>query len=165
MVLINPRLGDRVLASNTDETLGDYHNQLNETAKANASSSTTTKKKNKSSDDDEDAEEENEAMKSSAAKWKFYEAKANDEAYKTGHRIVITHTKNVKNIAWHAKGDYFCTVLDDKNSSNSVIMHQLSRQKSVKPFAKMNGIVQQVAFHPSKPVLFVAVRSLQLDSL
>ena len=74
---------------------------------------------------------------------------------------IITRTflnqKPVKNIAWHPKGDYFSTVLDDKNSSNSVIMHQLSRQKSVKPFAKMNGIVQQAVFHPTKPIIFVAV--------
>jgi len=60
-------------------------------------------------------------------------------------------------LAWHPKGDYFATVLDDKNSNSSVIMHQLSRTKSVRPFAKMSGIVQQVAFHPSKPILFVAV--------
>lgn len=36
-------------------------------------------------------------------------------------------------------------------------MHQLGKQKSVRPFAKMNGIVQQVVFHPFKPILFVAV--------
>ena len=65
--------------------------------------------------------------------------------------------KTVKNISWHPKGDYFSTVLDDKNSNSAVIMHQLSKQKSVRPFAKMNGIVQQVVFHPFKPLMFVAV--------
>jgi WD40 repeat protein len=68
--------------------------------------------------------------------------------------------KIVKNLSWHPKGDYFASVLDDKNSNSSVIMHQLSRQKSVRPFAKMKGIVQQVLFHPFKPILFVAVSSL-----
>jgi len=41
-------------------------------------------------------------------------------------------------------------------------MHQMSKQKSVRPFAKMNGIVQQVVFHPFKPILFVAVRIINL---
>lgn len=43
-------------------------------------------------------------------------------------------------------------------------MHQLSKQKSVRPFAKMNGIVQQVVFHPLKPIIFVAV-SLRINNL
>jgi ribosome biogenesis protein ERB1 len=63
----------------------------------------------------------------------------------------------VKNAAWHFKGDYFVSVLDDKTSNNTVIIHQLSKQKSITPFAKMKGIVQQVKFHPIKPILFVAV--------
>ena len=64
----------------------------------------------------------------------------------------------MKNVAWHPKGDYFVSVLDEKNSNTAVIMHQLSKAKSVRPFAKMNGHVQQVLFHPVKPILFVAVR-------
>ena len=60
-------------------------------------------------------------------------------------------------MSWHPKGDYFVSVLDDKNSNSGVIMHQLSNHKSVRPFAKMKGLVQQVLFHPQKPILFVAV--------
>jgi ribosome biogenesis protein ERB1 len=77
--------------------------------------------------------------------------------YNIGYRIALTYKKVVKNVAWHPRGDYFSTVLED-NSNSSVIMNQLSRQKSVRPFAKMTGLVQQVVFHPNKPILFVAVR-------
>lgn len=66
----------------------------------------------------------------------------------------------MKNVAWHSKGDYFVSVLDEKNSNSAVIMNQLSQTKSVRPFAKMNGIVQQVLFHPQKPILFVAVNKI-----
>lgn len=90
--------------------------------------------------------------------WHFYEEKKNDALHQIGYRIKLTHQKNVKNFSWHPKSDYFATVLDLKNSNNSVIMHQMSRQKSVRPFAKMTGAVQQVVFHPFKPVLFVATQ-------
>lgn len=138
VVIMNPKVGDKVLVSNTDSTLEEYHQQWLDTSKSNAN-------------------EDGDSESSLPGKWKFYQEKANDEQYKLGFRVAITLQKPVKNIAWHPKGDYFSTVLDDKNSSNSVIMHQLSRQKSVRPFAKMNGIVQQAVFHPSKPIIFVAV--------
>ncbi len=64
----------------------------------------------------------------------------------------------MKFFAWHQKGDYFATVVDDKTSTNnSVMIHQLSKQKSLIPFQKLKGLVQQVKFHPSKPIFFVAV--------
>ena len=130
IIIINPKLGDRVLSSNTDAKLVEYRKQL---------------------------EEQKEENTDSPCKWHFYEEKKNDPLYQQGYRIRLTHQKEIKNFAWHTKGDYMASVLDVKNSNTSVIMHQLSKQKSVRPFAKMTGSVQQVAFHPFKPILFVAV--------
>jgi ribosome biogenesis protein ERB1 len=43
-----------------------------------------------------------------------------------------------------------------------VWIHQVSRRHSQAPFKKIKGSVQLVLFHPSKPHLFVAVRSLAI---
>ena len=143
MLLINPKVGDKVICSNTDAKLDEYRVLLSETAEKEA----TAKK----------ADDEAASSSSSPCIWTFYEDKKNDENYAQGYRVKLSHQKPIKNMAWHPKGDYFSTVLDAKNSNSSVIMHQLSRQKSVRPFSKMTGSVQQVTFHPTKPILFVAV--------
>ena len=137
-MLINPKLGDKVLCSSADAKLNEYRVSLLEQLKQ----------------DDSNKED---ATSGSPCTWTFYEDKKNDEFYKMGYRLKLTHQKQIKNFAWHAKGDYMASVLDVKNSNSSVIMHQMSRQKSVRPFTKMTGSVQQVAFHPFKPILFVAV--------
>jgi ribosome biogenesis protein ERB1 len=166
LIIVNPRVGDKVIASNTDSKLSTYRRSLIETE--NEMSKPSDDNQNENIDAGEDGEQENGSKKDktnkggSPVKWKFYENDkkgntASDE-YKIGHRIALKHQKPIKNITWHPKGDYFVTVLDDKNSNSAVIMHQLSRQKSVRPFAKMSGIVQQVVFHPTKPVLFVATQ-------
>ncbi|CAF0970525.1 unnamed protein product [Brachionus calyciflorus] len=148
VMIVNPKCGDKVLSSNTDSKLADYsslHEQNDNSAKGNES-------------DDESEDKKKSETKKPPCTWKFFHDKKNDPNFKAGFRIQLTHQKPVKNVSWHPKGDYFATVLDDKNSNSAVIMHQLSKQKSVRPFAKMNGIVQQVVFHPFKPLLFVATQ-------
>lgn len=142
IIIINPKLGDRIISSNTDSKMSEYNSAFEQNEKVN--------QKGETSKDDN-------SKNSSPCTWKFYPEKKNDELYNQGYRLELTHQKVIKNLTWHPRSDYFATVLDDKNSNSSVIMHQLSKQKSVRPFAKMNGIVQQVVFHPSKPILFVAV--------
>lgn len=74
MVIINPRVGDKVTVSSTDSTLEEYHQQWVESSKANKN-------------------EDGESEASAPAKWKFYEEKANNEHYKLGFRIAITLQK------------------------------------------------------------------------
>eukprot|EP00041_Stephanoeca_diplocostata_P029441 m.868453 g.868453 ORF g.868453 m.868453 type:complete len:912 (-) comp23562_c0_seq9:224-2959(-) len=73
-------------------------------------------------------------------------------------RFVVPHTKFIKQIAWHAKGNYFSTVQPD-GVSDSVMVHSLLRQYSQNPFKKKGRDVQCVAFHPSKPFFFVATKT------
>ncbi|CAO1615846.1 unnamed protein product [Jaminaea pallidilutea] len=72
----------------------------------------------------------------------------------------ITFTGTPKQVTWHAKGDYFATVASDGGAQSSVLIHQLSRQRSQAPFRKASkgSSVQKVAFHPNKPHLFVATQ-------
>ena len=62
-------------------------------------------------------------------------------------------------MTWHVKGDYFASTMP-KGNTKSVLIHQLSKQRSQNPFTKSKGLVQCVQFHPIRPFLFVAVSSI-----
>lgn len=74
-----------------------------------------------------------------------------------GVRLALQHFKDVSQVTWHGRGDYFATVMPE-GLNRSVLIHQLSRRRSQLPFAKSKGLVQRVLFHPSKPCLFVATQ-------
>ncbi|KZC15138.1 Ribosome biogenesis protein BOP1 like protein [Dufourea novaeangliae] len=74
-----------------------------------------------------------------------------------GIRIVLSHFKIVKQVTWHGKGDYFATVMPD-GQNRSVLINQLSKQRSQLPFTKAKGLIQCVLFHPIRPYLFVATQ-------
>eukprot|EP00455_Lapot_gusevi_P025587 TRINITY_DN2697_c0_g1_i5.p1 TRINITY_DN2697_c0_g1~~TRINITY_DN2697_c0_g1_i5.p1 ORF type:complete len:347 (-),score=100.57 TRINITY_DN2697_c0_g1_i5:24-1064(-) len=68
--------------------------------------------------------------------------------------LVIDVDKQLKSISWHNKGDYLASVTDGV-SANSVLIHRLSKKQTQAPFTRSKGIVSQVVFHPSKPVIFI----------
>ncbi|XP_063927142.1 ribosome biogenesis protein BOP1 homolog [Zophobas morio] len=74
-----------------------------------------------------------------------------------GVRITLKHFKEVSQVTWHGKGDYFATVMPD-GLNRSVLINQISRRRSQLPFTKSKGLVQCVLFHPTKPFLFVATQ-------
>ncbi|VDO99024.1 unnamed protein product [Soboliphyme baturini] len=87
--------------------------------------------------------------------------------------VLAVFVRNVKQVTWHAKGDYFAAVMPDGGSS-SVVVHQLSKLKfqvvNVSlflrfyhrafqyPFSKNKGFVQKIIFHPLRPYFFVATQ-------
>nr|XP_029722419.1 ribosome biogenesis protein BOP1 homolog [Aedes albopictus] len=77
-----------------------------------------------------------------------------DEERRSGVRIVINHFKEIKQVTWHGRGDYFATVMPEA-ANRSVLIHQLSKRRSQFPFSKSKGLIQCVLFHPVKPCLFV----------
>ncbi|KAL1114975.1 hypothetical protein AAG570_007798 [Ranatra chinensis] len=87
----------------------------------------------------------------SAVSWKQSEG----TEWENNIRIIIHHFKQVKKVTWHAKGDYFATVMPG-GENRSVVVHQLSKRKSQFPFSKCKGLVQSVLFHPTRPLFFVA---------
>nr|NVI69944.1 putative ribosome biogenesis protein BOP1 homolog [Cucujiformia] len=90
---------------------------------------------------------------SSAVQWDI----PDDEMYSAGVRIILKHFKEVTQITWHGKGDYFASVMPD-GANKSVLISQISRRRSQLPFTKAKGLVQCVLFHPTKPCLFVATQ-------
>ncbi|KAI0244596.1 Ribosome biogenesis protein erb1 [Massospora cicadina] len=69
-----------------------------------------------------------------------------------------------------SQGDYFATVAP-KDGASAILIHQLTKRQSQRPFRKLKGAVQKVAFHPTRPHFviatqrFVRVYNLQLQSL
>ncbi|KAF1336193.1 Ribosome biogenesis protein bop1-like, partial [Globisporangium splendens] len=121
--------------------------------------------------DEADATIEPEAMKKKLpVSWRFYSGtkdkhKNADKAPRpwlerrvgTGIRVVLHHTSDVKDIAWHYKGDYLSTMTPAAGAS-AVLIHQISKRKTQNPFSKSVGQVQAVLFHPSKPFFFHATQ-------
>ncbi len=69
--------------------------------------------------------------------------------------VSVRHSNQVKRLAWHARGDYVVTVSPGA-PVGSVIIHQVSKRASACPFRKDKGAAQAAAFHPTKPLLYVA---------
>lgn len=88
-----------------------------------------------------------------AVKWDNKDLKA----YPKGTLVCVSHFKTLSKVTWHAKGDYFATLVPD-GDNRSVIIHQLSKWRSQLPFTKSKGLVQSVLFHPIRPYLFVATQ-------
>lgn len=83
----------------------------------------------------------------------------------THHSAGLAFLQPVAQVTWHARGDYLAVVLAAQGHTQ-VLIHQLSRRRSQSPFRRSHGQVQRVAFHPSRPFLFVASqRSVRLYHL
>lgn len=104
---------------------------------------------------DEMFETSNEAATDSVASEWITISPTEKEDWAKGHRVVIKHRHEVKQVTWHAKGDYFAAVIPN-GGNRSVIIHQLSKKRSQIPFSKSNGIIKCVLFHPTRPLFCVA---------
>nr|NVI69943.1 putative ribosome biogenesis protein BOP1 homolog [Cucujiformia] len=80
-----------------------------------------------------------------------------DDLNRRGVRLMLTHFKEVTQVTWHGKGDYFATVMPD-GQNRSVLISQISQRRSQLPLSKSKGLIQCVLFHPTKPCLFVATQ-------
>ncbi|KAK0731780.1 NUC169 domain-containing protein [Lasiosphaeris hirsuta] len=87
------------------------------------------------------------------AKWARPGTKLEDD----GVLIRITVRSTVKVISWHRRGDHFTTV-SPSGQRSSVAIHTLSKHLTQIPFRKLSGLAQTAAFHPSRPLFFVATQ-------
>jgi len=72
-----------------------------------------------------------------------------------GEAVVISHPRLIKQISWHAKGDYCATVCPGAGPK-TVLIHQLSGARTQAPFKKGKGRVEAISFHPTKPFFVLA---------
>lgn len=92
-------------------------------------------------------------MEQKAVHWSL----ASKEQFPHGPCIIINHPKEVKKVTWHAKGDYFASLMPDAGNK-AIVIHQLSQYRSQIPFQKLKGNVQSILFHPLRPFFFVATQ-------
>ncbi|PSC76374.1 ribosome biogenesis BOP1-like protein [Micractinium conductrix] len=71
--------------------------------------------------------------------------------------VVVQHKFSIRQVTWHARGDYFASVAPTGNTQ-AVLVHQLSRGATQNPFRKNRGRVVRVLFHPTKSFFFVATQ-------
>ncbi len=83
--------------------------------------------------------------------------------HKKGVRIAIEHDGLIKELQWHKKGNYLsCVSLNCSSKANTVVIHNLTSKKSMKPFGGKllqtgSGVsVVSAAFHPRKAQFFIA---------
>lgn len=56
-------------------------------------------------------------------------AKANESQQKRGIRLVITHSREIQQLAWHYKGTYLAAVLPG-SSPDAVCIHSFIKQQT-----------------------------------
>ncbi|CAJ1402027.1 unnamed protein product [Effrenium voratum] len=112
-------------------------------------------------------DEEPTGAKARAVRWRRVEPDTPQHAM--GCRLSIATDGDVQYLVWHHKGNYCAAVSPKaKATSNQCIIHALTQQKSMRPFARLRGgqQVQSCAFHPSKPHFMVAtMRSVRIYDL
>jgi ribosome biogenesis protein ERB1 len=74
-----------------------------------------------------------------------------------GILLTLTVRSPVKALTWHRRGDYLATVAP-AGQSHAVAIHTLSKHLTQLPFRKLRGLPQTAAFHPLKPIFFVATQ-------
>jgi len=62
-------------------------------------------------------------------------------------------------VVWHIKGDYFSTIASHTQTAKQVLVHCLSKSKSLAVLGKFKGLVEAIEFHPTEPLFFVATRT------
>lgn len=123
------------------------------------------KEKTNIGDDDEQDEE---IIKSKSIKnrskvlimWKFFRQSTDKKYRDQGILMRIDHLMAVTQITWHSAGDYFATLSPDANN-DGIIVHQLSRRHSMKPFKKRfehkGQKVVRVLFHPTRHFFYMVL--------
>lgn len=89
-----------------------------------------------------------------AVQWEYLQE---GDLHDQGVLVVLHHFKEVKQVQWHAKGDYlFCLMPEGEN--RSILIHLLSRGRSQTPFNRSRGLIQAACFHPTRPLFIVATQ-------
>jgi len=76
----------------------------------------------------------------------------------SGRRIRIKHPHFVNGFHFRPSGSHIVAMVAG-GGKQQVVIHNVGEQKSMSPFKSQDGLVQSVAFHPTRPHLYVARQS------
>mmetsp|Transcript_20999 Transcript_20999/g.33661 ORF Transcript_20999/g.33661 Transcript_20999/m.33661 type:complete len:238 (-) Transcript_20999:1972-2685(-) len=71
--------------------------------------------------------------------------------------VCISMLNYLSGIRWHHNGDYFATFRSERERA-ALVIHRFTKFESQIPFSKSIGSIQDVAWHPRKPLLYVACK-------
>ncbi|KAJ1951990.1 Ribosome biogenesis protein erb1, partial [Dispira parvispora] len=79
--------------------------------------------------------------------------------------VIVQHTRPVRQVVWHHKGDYFSTVCTiergNLQAGSAVLIHSVTKFRTQRPIRRTKGgPAQQVQFHPTQPWFIVATQRL-----
>lgn len=93
-------------------------------------------------------------------RWKFYRQSSEKKYRDLGIIMSIRHLQPVTQLSWHNKGDYFSSLCPEANN-DGIVVHQLSRRHSMKPFKKRfrhkGQKVIRVMFHPTRHFFYMVM--------
>ena len=92
-------------------------------------------------------------QKGAAGKW----TRPTEKQQADGVFLRVSVRSTVKVIEWHRRGEYFVTV-SPQGQRSAIAMHTLSKHLTQLPFRRLKGLPQAAKFHPTKPILFVAMQ-------
>lgn len=73
--------------------------------------------------------------------------------------ICLSTLHSLSGVDWHSAGDYFATFTEE-NISSALIIHRFSNLRSQTVFSKSVGNIQQIRWHPKKPLLYIACKRI-----
>jgi len=71
--------------------------------------------------------------------------------------VCVSLLSYLSGIRWHSSGDYFATFRPERERA-ALIIHRFTRFESQIPFSKSVGSIQDVVWHPRRPLIYVACR-------
>ncbi len=91
-------------------------------------------------------------------KWEVVKDSSSPDEHNPCPRLILHGPSTISWVAWQSKGDYLAVITPSAGNNTAVVVHQLSRAQTQCPFKKSPGEVQCAAFHPNKPILFLATK-------
>lgn len=155
--MVNSQVGDSGIVKDTDIMFDLAVDEQKSIAKKQKANGNDDDDDHESSDGegDSEGEEKQEIIRKSKQPLTWSKISPTDDLFSEGVKLRLEANASVDQFTWHSRGDYFAIAMPDARTLSIVIGH-LGRQQSQYPFKKGKHLFNRVAFHPSKPKLFVS---------
>ncbi|KAL0225068.1 hypothetical protein RCL1_002980 [Eukaryota sp. TZLM3-RCL] len=77
-------------------------------------------------------------------------------------KVILIKPSNslpIDSVVWHKNGSYFATLSGPNSPQTNLLIHRLSKIKSIKPFKNVSAKVVDISFHPTRPLFFLCTNN------